>query len=385
METVFAAQGQLERKQNARQVAQKMRERAHRGYWNHISPRGYRFETVKGHGRLMVRDEPIASIVQEALEGYASGRFQTQAEVQHFLQEQPEFPRGPSGRVRPEKVSQMLTQPLYAGYISSEAYGLSWLKAQHEPLISLETYQKIQDRRAGVAKAPKRANIGDAFALRGIAVCAACEAPLRSSFSRGRNGTRHPYYLCHTKGCEAYGKSIRRDQLEGDVGAILKRLEPAPGLMALAKAMFRKAWATREAQAQDAANAIRRNITAIDGQIEKTLDRIMDAPGDTVIRTYEAKIGKLEREKASLAEKAENATKPRGRFEDHLEPVLTFLRNPWKLWESGEITLRRTVLQLCFADRIRYCRNEGPRTTEIALPFKALGGICGLDEVSGGA
>ncbi|MDW3225614.1 MAG: hypothetical protein R8G34_22435 [Paracoccaceae bacterium] len=45
------------------------------------------------------------------------------------------------------------------------------MKAQHEPLISLETFDKVQQRRAGVAKAPKRKNIADAFALRGIAIC----------------------------------------------------------------------------------------------------------------------------------------------------------------------------------------------------------------------
>ncbi|MEL6171736.1 MAG: hypothetical protein AAFR02_06940, partial [Pseudomonadota bacterium] len=63
-----------------------------------------------------------------------------------------------------------------------------WLKAQHEPLVSLDVFDKVQERRNGTAKAPKRKNIGDAFALRGIAVCACCNVPLRSSITKG-NGT----------------------------------------------------------------------------------------------------------------------------------------------------------------------------------------------------
>ena len=58
-----------------------------------------------------------------------------------------------------------------------------------------------------------------------------------------------------------------------------------------------------------------------------------------------------------------------------LKPVLTFPANPWKLWETGNITLRRMALKLAFSDRIAYCRNKGARTVKIALPFKALGSM----------
>ena len=85
IETILAAQGELERKQNGRQVAQKMRARMENGYWIHNPPVGLRYQTIKGHGKLLVHDEPLASIVREGIEGYACGRFQTQAEVARFL------------------------------------------------------------------------------------------------------------------------------------------------------------------------------------------------------------------------------------------------------------------------------------------------------------
>ena len=39
--------------------------------------------------------------------------------------------------------------------------------------------------------------------------------------------------------CEAYGKSIRRDQIEGEVGDLLKSLEPSKNLITFATAMLR--------------------------------------------------------------------------------------------------------------------------------------------------
>jgi len=385
VETVIAAQGQLERKQNGRQVKQKMNVRMDLGFWCHLPPVGYRFENLKGQGKTLVRDEPSASIVQEALEAYASGRFQTQAEMRRFLQNDPRFPRSKSGRVSSERASQLLQKPIYAGYISSEAYGLSWHKMQHEPLISLETYQKIQDRRAGVAKAPKRADIGDAFALRGIVACGCCGTPLRSYFATGRHGNRFPYYMCGKKGCEQYGKSTKRDRLEGDVGSLIKSLEPTPKLIRIAAAMFRIAWDARGAQADEMRRTAVLKAKAVDKEIDVFLDRIVSTKNKQVIRRYEEKIADLTREKAMLVEKQAVKTKPHETFEEKIEPLIQLLANPWKLWESGSIQARRLVLKLAFADRIKYCRNEGVRTPGIAFPFKALGAICEGGFVSGGA
>jgi len=64
VETVFAAQGQLERLQNRRQTVQKMRARLEQGYWVFAAPMGYKYEKQAAHGKLLVRDEPVASIIQ---------------------------------------------------------------------------------------------------------------------------------------------------------------------------------------------------------------------------------------------------------------------------------------------------------------------------------
>ena len=116
VETVFAAQGQLEREQNARQVRQKMRARVEQGYWVFRAPVGYRYVKSQRGGKVLVRDEPLASIVQDALEGYASGRFASQAEVRRFLESQPLYPKDtPAGAVRHQTVQRLIAKPVYAG------------------------------------------------------------------------------------------------------------------------------------------------------------------------------------------------------------------------------------------------------------------------------
>ncbi|MEM9761912.1 MAG: recombinase family protein [Pseudomonadota bacterium] len=372
IETIIAAHGALERKQNGRQVAQKMKARMQAGYWVHMAPVGYRYTSIPGRGKLLVPDQPLASIIVEAFEGYASGRFGSQAEVRGFFLSFPDFPRNKRRDITQQRVTDILSHPIYTGYICSESYEVSWQKGQHAPLISLELFDKVQARRRGAAKAPKRANIGDIFALRGMVECAECHVPLRSSITRG-NGGHYPYYLCQTKSCSAYGKSTPRDKLEDEVGALVKQLQPTKGLIAMATAMFRRAWTGRQDQAAEIRRAAHRQIAGIEKQIDGWLDRIGSTTSETMARRYEDRIADLEREKLVLEENLAKASDPKGSFDEKLEPALTFLANPWKLWATNEVTLRRTVLKLAFASRLQYCRKEGARTTEISFPFKALG------------
>lgn len=116
VETVIAAQGQLERLQNRRQTLQKMKARVERGYYVFACPVGYRYEKCGSHGRMLVRDEPLASIVQEALEGFASGRFDLHAEVKRWLEVQPAFPKVQNGIVLNQTITNLLTRVVYAAW-----------------------------------------------------------------------------------------------------------------------------------------------------------------------------------------------------------------------------------------------------------------------------
>ena len=272
-----------------------------------------------------------------------------------------------------QRVADILTQPVYTGHICSKTYGVDWLKAQHEPLISVETFDKAQTRRQGAAYAPQRKNIGHDFALRGFICCADCATPLRSSWVKGRS-KHYAYYLCQTKSCEAYGKSTPRDKVENDVGALIKDLQPTEDLFKLARAMFRCAWDARRDQAKDMIKSAKRQLADLDKQIDKLLTRVMDSATPAVIQTYEAKIAGLEREKILLSENLTNQTEPRGAFDEKLELSLQFLANPWKLWKTGQVTLRRAVLKLAFEDRLHYCRNGGARTPKNSLSIQGFRG-----------
>jgi hypothetical protein len=186
-------------------------------------------------------------------------------------------------------VTDILTQPLYTGHICSENYGLSWLKGQHEPLITLDTFEKVQERRQTVAKAPMRKNIGEDFALRGFVLCGDCGKPYTSCWSKGKN-KKYPYYLCDTKGCVSYRKSIPRAKIEGEFGDFIKAMQPSRSLITCVTAMMRTAWAAREKQTKETIVTIKRELTSLDKQTDALLNRIVGTNKNAVLRAYEAKI-----------------------------------------------------------------------------------------------
>lgn len=178
VENLLASVSQHQRQKNGEQTKNRMRARALNGYWVFQAPVGYRYQRVSGHGNMLVRDEPLASIVAEALEGYAFGRFETQAEVKRFLESYPEYPRDRHGEVRNARVTELLTRVLYAGYVEVPNWDVPLREGKHEGLIDFATWRKIQDRLNGTAKVPARKNLRADFPLRGFVTCGGCGKPL---------------------------------------------------------------------------------------------------------------------------------------------------------------------------------------------------------------
>ena len=140
-------------------------------------------------------------------------------------------------------------------------------------------------------------------------------------------------------------------------------------------------------QARQEQSTLAAQIKDIEGQIEALLDRIVDATSPSVIQAYEKRIDKLEREKIKLGEQAAMKVPPKGRLEEFIEHALTFLGNPWKLYENSGFAFKRAVLKLAFAEPLRYSRDNGYRTAKITFPFKVLADIstqkCGMVEPRG--
>jgi site-specific DNA recombinase len=372
VENLLASVSQHQRQKNGEQTINRMRARMQSGYWVFQAPVGYRYEREGGQGKRLVRDEPNASMLQEAFEGYASGRFATQVEVKRFLERQPSFPKDlPNGEIRNQRIHDLLTRVIYAGYLEAPNWGVGLRKGQHEGLVTFETFERIQARLKSTAKAPARKDINADFPLRGFILCHDCGKPLTACWSQGKH-PKYPYYLCPTKGCVSYRKSIKRDELEGAFETVLQCLQPSANLFGLVKAMFKDAWNMRLAQATDATKTLRANIAQAEKQIETLLDRIVESGNASVIAAYEKRITKLEGERTLAQEKLATNGKPRLTLEESFEHALGFLSTPWNIWRNADLIGTKNGPQtgLCGAPGLLPRRRTS--NTKFSLPIQGI-------------
>jgi site-specific DNA recombinase len=374
VENLLASVSQHQRQKNAEQTKNRMQARATNGYWGFSPPIGYRYDRVAGHsGKVLVPRQPLASVIKEALEGFASSRFETQAELQRFLQNNPIFPKNRFGTVHSQKVNQILTQVLYAGHMSVAEWGMYRVPAKHEALITYETFLKIDERLHGRQPvAPDRPDLSDDFPLRGFVNCACCDRPMTAAWARGSKGTRYAYYWCFTKGCTMARKNIRKATLEGDFDRLIDSVRPTQELLFTVHAMLKVLWEQRETRAKEQSSHATRELQAIERKIEQVVARLVETDSRAVISAYEAQLQKLQDQKNLLTEKAASAGRPMKSFDESFRTSFAFLSNPRILWASGRVEHRRKMLRLLFGGRVQYGISEGLRTPQITKLFAAL-------------
>ena len=374
VENLLASVSQHSRQKNAEQVKHRMRARMMNGYWVFHKPIGYCYKHVSGHGKMLVRDEPVASLVKEALESYACGRFNSQAEIKRHLEAHSVFPKSSDG-VRYQKIQEMLERVLYAGYIDHPEWDITLQQGKHEPLISFDTWQKIQLRLKDQTKTPNRKDIALDFPLRGFVLCDTCQQPMTSCWAQGKF-KKFAYYHCRNKACPDAKKSIPKPVMEKQFVDMLEELCPKPELVFMARQMWQAQWDDRIKNRERDKVQLQENLRRADHKIEQFLNRIVETDSDTLVKTYEGQVRKLEIEKRGLTEKiAACGTVVAMDFNHKFGEAMKFLEDPLKLWCSDQLCHKRMAIKLTFADRLVYRRNFGFQTPNLSLPFLLLQGF----------
>ncbi len=371
VETIMAAGAELEREQNRRQVMQKMKARIEMGYWPFPSlPVGYKHKKITvSSNSIATPVEPQAHVVKEALEGFASGRFQEQVDVQRFLKDRKLNGDKP---VYLEQVKRILSESLFfSGYVEYKPWEVSLRKGQHEPLISLEVHEKIKEKLNGKVRTHVKKFLNPDFPLRKFVVCSGCGRHQTGSHSRGRNG-RQPYYWCNTAGCSERYKAIRRDNIHTEFEEILKRIKPSEEVLTLTKVIVKNVWQKKEGEMLSKRKEMINELSKIVSERERLLERLTKAIDENVISVYENKLSETAEKELVLKSSISSFDEHKPNIETALNIVFDFLENPLIQWQKGDIHRKKLVLNLIFEQNLAYSRKNGFETAILSLPLRVF-------------
>ena len=246
------------------EVRKGMDEKVAQGGWPHWAPVGYRNNKET---RSLVVEPDSADGIRHAFRRYATGSVSLSDLAKELYAQG--FRSRSGVRVSPGSLHVILRNPIYTGLIR---YKGQVYQGTHEPLISVELFQAVQDafepNRNG-HKAKKHV-----FALRDWLVCEECGCKITAENQRG-----HVYYRCtHGKGRDACSQRTyaREEPLVEQIDAILSTIEIDEEIIAALVRDSRALDAERGATHVEERSRLRRAITQLDGTAGKLLDGYLE-------------------------------------------------------------------------------------------------------------
>lgn len=367
VETIFAAQNQLERKQNRRQVCQKMKARVERGYWCFYPPTGYEYRKDKDHGKLLFPILPVTNIIAQGLNNFADNRLLGQVDLLKYYKSK--NLHGLLGRkdIYFEFVKRVLSDPIYAGLVEYPEWGVVRRRGQHEGIISEETFNMIQDKIKKPERKP-RASDNLEFPLRRVVSCGICGKPMTGSANRGKNPNKcYPHYTCNNRQCSASPKNITASKVENEYVEMLEEIKASREVLDIARLIATRVWQDKIKDVASINITTEEEIKAIERQIDEYIELIPTTKSDSIKARYEAKIEGLDERAKELKGTIKNKKEPD--FEEALDLALNFIGTPAETWKKPDRKLRIMVHNMIFEENPRYSANMGFGTPKLSLPF----------------
>jgi len=199
LETILAGFAQFDNDLRAARTLQGMRRKIHEGIFPWKPPLGYKGASQPSTKKMLPDepDQPMFGMLQKAWQEYATGAY-TKAEILRLLSA-----RGGSTKqgvpISKQSIDNMLRDPFYAGIIRDPWSGEEH-SGQHIPLVSKETFARIQEVIRRRNRSIRHERLRPEFPLRVFVRCGNCEHYLTGAFSRGRS-KYYPYYRCFSASC----------------------------------------------------------------------------------------------------------------------------------------------------------------------------------------
>ncbi|MEM9358971.1 MAG: recombinase family protein, partial [Pseudomonadota bacterium] len=307
-----------------------MNGRLKQGLYPFRAPIGY---LDNGRGQPKTICPNTGPLVRQAFELYATRQYSYQTLIVELERRGLRNARG--GKLTLNGLSKILSNQFYIGLMYIQSSGKTY-QGVHEPLISMATWQRVQDVRTGRC-GPKTTQHNHLY--QGLFRCAHCNNPMVPEKQKGR-----VYYRCTRTTCPT--KTIREDALEFAILNELRQLELS------AKAVDR---ASRRNDDSNLKNKMADERAGIELQIkddEQRLDRLQDLLLDEKIdvETYDQKKGNLLLRLNNLRDRLVKLPDP-GVLRAQLQQLAELQNNLVYLYELADRTEKRMIVESVWPNR----------------------------------
>lgn len=353
MEAITDIMNEVQVRMNGEDVKVKMAHKVEQGGTVGRAKLGYLNVRKDFNGRLVNTidvDYERAPLVAWAFEQYATGRYSI-SQMTHMLEERGlttrPSPSRPAQGVSRSRLALILRNPYYTGVIR---YKGSLYVGRHEPLVSKETFLKVQEVLDHRNRKGDR-DIVHFHYLKGLLYCGPCKDAGRTSrlvYSQNAgNGGTYEYLVCTAR---QHGECslpwLRVEQIEGEVLPVVAGEALSPGAIEDIRDAVSKSIANILAQDRDVKAQLTKQLRKLEAQEGRLIE--LAATGSLPIAKIRERIEKTTLQKEAVLEQLEVTVDRLQYGTDTALAYIDLLGDPGELYKRASDAVRRDLLTAYF-------------------------------------
>jgi len=361
MDGMLAAFAQFDNDIRTARTTGGMRARTMQGGWPHGAPYGYK-RSKSPSGITTVAPGDNASLLTEFLNEFSTGAYTVKqaADLAYRI-----GIRGRAGnKILWQPIRNIISSPLYAGYVCTKFTDHKMIKGLHKPLIDEKIFYKNLSILNGNFKHYSREAVED-WPLRSGFLRHTCGKPMTGSSPRGRSGPS-PRYSCPQCKARQTGKrtSKMRQLVHDDFLQSLRSVRPTEGAKRLFKEIVLRQWNQEFKQGIELSSKIDQQLAVIMTKKSRVLDlfiegKLTDAQKDEKTSEIEAEATNLKLQRIDAGEYVSNKEKI-------IDGALLFMSNPDLFWNQSGLEIKKRIQDSVFPEGLIYDCEEGFGTAKLS-------------------
>ncbi len=266
-----------------------MKEKAEQGGWPGRAPLGYLNAEDENKKKVLEPDPDKAPMIRNLFEWYASGSYSTRDAAKKMRDDGLRFPKS-KGLVPKSTIHQMLRNPIYMGDFiwKGKRY-----KGIHEPLVSAELWQRVQDILEGRFGKRARKTKHD-FAFSRLIQCGHCGGGMVGEIKKGK----YVYYHCTGYKGKCDEPYTRQEVLEEKFGEVLRGLTFDKEILAWVTQALRESHVDEKKCHNEAIARLQAEYTRLQDRIDTAYEDKLDGRIDAAY--FDKRSGEWRDEQARL-------------------------------------------------------------------------------------
>ena len=350
--------------------------------WEWVFPAPAWYEWIKRkddsnrYVSVLVKKEPEASVIKEALELFANWAIVSQIWIRKYLQNSVIW-KTCSWKELWHSYAQRLFNVIklyfYTWQIIYPKYGIfSPIPAKHEPLISLSTLNQILERlnKKWPVRNWERKDLAVNFPLRWLLYCPYCWYPMTWWTSKWRYDS-YDYYWCKRKDCP-WRSNISLEEIHKQYKELLLSVKPSNEVIKTIDLVLNEIIRDKNQQLKYVDTENSKRIKEINQKIDELKSLLGKISNTVLIEKTEQEWAELMQEKENLERVSKNRSLSENEIAIVFDRVKTLLTNPIAVRNLWSLDLKRLQAVAFFWDKIYYKKSEGFQTTTFTSLYKAL-------------